>query len=127
MKSILTRNDKILIALLIAAALLSAVPVVAALGMRAPGARAEVFVSGKRVATLSLASARKVSVRTEVGAETLQVARGRIRVASARCPRKVCSHSGWISQAGEELVCVPGERVVRIAGGGEPGVDAVSR
>lgn len=127
MKVIVTRNDKILIALLIAVALLSAVPVVAALGRRPPGNEAEIVVAGKRVGKVSLAGHRTLSVETSVGRERLQVSDGKIRVASTPCPRKICARQGWIWRTGEEIVCVPGEMIVRIAGGESPRVDAVSR
>lgn len=126
MNGILTRNDKILIACLVAVALLSAVPVVSAFARQVQGSRVYVTVGGRRVAAFSLATDRRLTIRTRAGMETLQVSRGKVRVANAPCPRKICRHGGWISRSGEELICVPGEMVIRIAGGGRD-VDAVSR
>jgi hypothetical protein len=126
-KSILTRNDKILIAALVTAALLSALPVLNAAAHGGSGARAVIAVAGRRQATVSLSINKTLSVRTKSGEELLQVSDGRIRVTDAPCPRQICRHSGWISRTGEELICVPGEMVVRIEGGGKPAVDAVSR
>lgn len=127
LNSLLTRNDKILIAALVAAALLSALPVLGAAAKSDPGSRAVVTVSGRRQAAVPLSVDRTLGIRTKSGIQTLQVSGGRIRVTDAACPRRICRHSGWISRSGEELVCVPGEMVVRIDGGDTGGVDAVSR
>lgn len=127
MRAVLTRNDKILITAVVLIATLSAVPIVAALSRSAPARSAHVFVAGTRVATLPLDRNATLFVATKVGLETLQVAAGKIRVAKSPCPRKICSHRGWVSHGGEEIVCVPGELVVRVEGGAPPGVDAVSR
>ncbi len=124
---ILTPADKILIAALVAISLLSAIPAVLALGGGSQGARAVVFVGGKRVATLPLSTDSSWEIRTAIGVERLQVSGGRVRVLSTRCPRQICRHQGWVSLTGREIVCVPGRMVVRIEGGGEVDVDAVSK
>jgi len=43
------------------------------------------------------------------------------------CPRKICSHSGWISKPGETLICVPNRLVIRVVKGGRSQIDAITR
>lgn len=114
-------------AALVALAMLSAMPVLAAIARRSPGRNAEVAVGGRTVLVVPLTRDRTFSVRTRIGTETLEVSAGRIRVTSSPCPRKICKQQSWVSRAGEQIVCVPGDMVVRVTGGDPSGVDAVSK
>ena len=44
---------------------------------------------------------------------------GRICVESADCPGNTCVHTGWISQPGRSIVCLPNRVEIRIAGESE--------
>lgn len=50
----------------------------------------------------------------------------RARVLSSDCPKKICEHSGWISRAGESLVCAPKKTAVSIISGDKE-YDAITR
>ena len=53
---------------------------------------------------------------------------GRAAIVSSTCPGEDCVHSGWISQAGRSVFCLPNRVEVRIAGAvDEDEVDAVVR
>ena len=90
-------------------------------------ARAEVEVSGNVAATLDLARDSVTEVKGRLGVTRVEVRGGRIRVLSSPCPRQACRHGGWISAAGEMLVCLPNEVVIRLPGQRVGAIDAVAR
>ena len=53
------------------------------------------------------------------GTNTVQVERGRIRVAEADCPDQVCVRQGWISDGTVPIICLPHKLVIEIVGTGE--------
>ncbi len=44
---------------------------------------------------------------------------GRIRVESSDCPGETCVHTGWISEPGRTIVCLPNRLEIRIVGESE--------
>ena len=48
---------------------------------------------------------------------------GRIHMETSDCPGETCVHSGWISDAGKTIVCLPNRVEIKITGESE--VDAV--
>lgn len=40
----------------------------------------------------------------------------KIRIEDANCPNKICVKEGWISQAGQILVCLPHKLIINIDG-----------
>ena len=116
-------GDAAVLALLCAAVIALAVP-------RAAGgrpARAEIDVAGRVVATLDLARDGVSEVRGPLGVTRVEVRGGRVRVLSSPCPRQACRHGGWIGAAGEMLVCLPNEVVIRLPGQRAGATDAVAR
>ena len=52
------------------------------------------------------------------------------RVESSSCPDGICVRSGYISKAGQSIVCVPNEIIIRLLRGGreeEDGLDGILR
>ena len=51
------------------------------------------------------------------------------RVESSSCPDGICVHSGYINKAGQSIVCVPNEIIIRLIRGGqeEDGLDGILR
>ena len=45
---------------------------------------------------------------------TIQAEPGRIRIAESACPSQDCVHTGWISRAGQQIICLP-DRLTRCA------------
>jgi len=116
-------GDAVVLALLAAAVIAVAVP-------KAGGARpalAEVEVAGKGTATLDLTRDGVSEVAGPLGATRVEVRGGRVRVLASPCPRQACRHGGWIGGAGEVLVCLPNEVVIRIPGQRPGAIDAVAR
>ena len=52
---------------------------------------------------------------------------GHIHIESAPCANQDCVHTGWISRAGQSIVCLPGRFVVELSAtdGSDPGFDIV--
>ena len=51
---------------------------------------------------------------------------GKAAILESTCPGEDCVHSGWISQTGRSVVCLPNRAEVRIEGvSGADDVDAV--
>lgn len=89
--------------------------------------QAEVEAAGKAAVTLDLARDGISEIKGALGVTKIEVRGGRIRVLSSPCPRQACRHGGWIGTAGEMLVCLPNEVVIRLPGQRAGATDAVSR
>jgi hypothetical protein len=89
--------------------------------------RAEAEASWKATATLDMALDGVSEIVGPPGVTRLEVRGGRVRVLSSPCPRHSCRHGGWVGAAGEMLVCLPNEVVVRLPGTLPGAADAVSR
>ena len=55
-----------------------------------------------------------------------EIREGKIRVSDADCPDKTCYKTGWISRAGNCIVCIPAHVYIEIVNREEAGYDAVS-
>jgi len=119
--------------LLLGDALVLAAIAAAVIALSLPGAdggrahRAEVEASGRIVATIDLTREAVHEIKGALGVTRLEARGGRVRVLSSPCPRQACRHGGWIGKAGEMLVCLPNEVVVRLPGRRPDAPDAVSR
>ena len=113
------RPDVIIIAIILLAA---AVGLVLMMGAQ-QGNRAEITSYGESM-TVSLNEEKTFTIQTIAGYNEVQVKNGTIRVAAADCPDGLCIHQGAKSKAGETIVCLPHELVIRILGDGH--VDAVA-
>ena len=61
------------------------------------------------------------------GSYVLEINHGHLRMVSTPCANQDCVHTGWISRAGQSIVCLPGRFVVMLsaADGSDPGFDIV--
>ena len=58
----------------------------------------------------------------------VEVRDGKAAITASTCPGEDCVHSGWISQPGRSVVCLPNRVELRIEGGSvSPDVDVVIR
>ncbi|MFQ7453787.1 MAG: NusG domain II-containing protein [Flavonifractor plautii] len=57
---------------------------------------------------------------------TIQAEPGRIRIAESACPSQDCVHTGWISRAGQQIICLPDKLVISLSGSGSQEFDAIS-
>jgi hypothetical protein len=80
------------------------------------GEVALIMWKGKEIKSVSLNDEGEFKIRGSLGEMTLEVKEGRIKVIESRCPLKVCIKEGWISNKGEEIICIPNEVRVKIKG-----------
>jgi hypothetical protein len=109
--------------------LLALIPV-AVLKLSAAGGATDVVeiqVSGRKVLSLNRSESGLREVRGPLGLTRIEIREGRVRVASSPCPLKICERAGWIESAGEMIVCLPNEVVVRLPGNAGKDLDALSR
>jgi hypothetical protein len=88
---------------------------------------AEVETTDRRAFRLDLAVDAVREAPGPLGTTRVEVREGRVRVIASPCPLKICVKAGWIERAGEMVVCLPNEIVVRLPGSLPGGIDAVSR
>lgn len=94
--------------------------------------QAQVELEGKIVQIIDLqeVDAGVIAIPFEGGKAQLEVKQEAIRLLpmpDSICPRKICSHTGWIRRAGETIICVPNRLVIRLTGQGNKQVDAVTK
>lgn len=80
------------------------------------GAEAVVMVNGKRWARLNLFNNQDIYAPGPLGTSHIQVRDGQIRFVDSPCPNKLCVHSGWLSQGGENATCLPNKISVQVLG-----------
>ncbi len=94
---------------------------------RQQGGEAVVTVDGQLAATLPLNADVTLPIGEGQGfSNVLEVSGGRVRVAEADCPDRLCVRQGWISYDGESIVCLPHKLVVSVRAG-EAALDAIAR
>ncbi|MCG0275250.1 MAG: NusG domain II-containing protein [Thermosediminibacteraceae bacterium] len=125
----LTRGDKILIALILvfAMAIFTGFQIY---GFSGEKTYAVIEVNGKEYQKISLGKdgpKLQLKVPGAMGDLVLEVDRYRVRVLSSDCPDKDCIRQGWASRPGQALVCLPNRVVVKIVNNKSSGeLDGVS-
>ncbi|MGN0612521.1 MAG: NusG domain II-containing protein [Porcipelethomonas sp.] len=108
----ISKKEIIIISLIAAAAVIS---LLLYRCFQKAGTAAVITVGSEIIEQIDL-SAAEDSVFTSVGAEgfEFEIKDSRIRVKSAGCPDKICVNTGFISHAGETIVCMPGKLIISI-------------
>ncbi|MEK6692926.1 MAG: NusG domain II-containing protein [Nitrospirota bacterium] len=88
------------------------------------GAEASIEIEGKARGSYLLAEDRMIEINGSLGTAKIEIKGGKIRVIRAPCRDKICMKEGWISKAGESLICLPNKVMVYITG--EARYDAIS-
>ena len=96
-------------------------------GARIGAESVEVEVGGRKVLTVPLGESGIWEVTGPLGTTRIEFRTGEVRILSSPCPLKICQRAGWIGAAGEILVCLPNEVLVRLPEGPAGDLDAVSR
>ena len=65
-------------------------------------------------AVLSLDDDASVVVESDRGTNVIEVADGRVRCAESDCSNQICVDTGWVSQVGQTIVCLPHELTVQV-------------
>ena len=108
----MTRNDLILIAILI---MLSFLPLVPNPQPLVPS-HAVIKIDGLIIHELDLTEEKIFVLEAGGGKNILEIKNGAIRVLEADCPNKICIRCGAIKNVGETIACVPHKLLIEIAG-----------
>lgn len=79
------------------------------------GTQAQIYQDGSLLRTVSLREEQTFAVEGRY-TNTVTVQNGRIAITSSDCPGGDCVHCGWISRAGNSVVCLPNRVEIRITG-----------
>lgn len=116
----MNKNAKILLILLLGAAVLSAGFIL--VQRKEPSSPvARVTLDGELIREIPLDEVEEsytFTVDTDQGTNTILVEPGRIRVSEADCPDQVCVNQGFISDGTVPVVCLPHKLMIEIVGGG---------
>ena len=107
----MTRNDLILIAVLLT---FSLTPL--AMHSTAEKKFAVVKVDGVIIHELDLMQEKTFVIESELGKNFIALHGGEVSVVEADCPDKICLRRGAIKNVGETIACVPHKLLIEIAG-----------
>lgn len=75
---------------------------------------------GKLIKTINLNTVKNSQELTikykENDFNKVKIEKGRICIMDANCPDKICVKKGWISEPGENIVCLPHRLIISIDG-----------
>ncbi|MPN28974.1 hypothetical protein SDC9_176421 [bioreactor metagenome] len=115
------KGDKILFVIVIAVLLIMSAGTYAyKLAFKDKDKIAVIKADGKVVKTINLSKLKgteKFDIKEGEHFNTIIVEKDKISIIDADCPDKVCIKTGWISDAGESIVCLPNKLIVSIEGG----------
>lgn len=78
---------------------------------------AEITLDGKLYKKIPLSEHRgedQIEVKTKNGYNIIEIKDQSIRIIDADCPDKICIKSGFISESGQSLVCLPHKLMIEI-------------
>ena len=82
------------------------------------GQVANIYRNGERIESIDLGkvtSTYSFTLTDDNGHENqVEVAPGRIRIASANCPDQICVQTGWIENSIQPIVCLPAKLTIRL-------------
>ena len=108
----MTRNDLILIVVLM---IISLIPLVPSSQFLVPN-HALIKIDGTIVRKLDLTEEKIFTIETEGEKNIIAVHGGAVSVVEADCPDKICVQRGAIAEVGETIACVPHKLLIEIAG-----------
>lgn len=79
---------------------------------------AVIEMNGQEYKTIELyAEMEKKDIIVEINKDkyfTIIAEEGKIKMAESTCPNKICVNTGWISQIGESIICLPYKTAIYI-------------
>ncbi|MBP1744583.1 MAG: hypothetical protein H6Q58_1561 [Firmicutes bacterium] len=81
---------------------------------------AEIKQDGKVIRTIDLdqvESSEEIRIAYEDEYNIIRVEKGRIRIIDSDCPDKLCVKTGWITEPGQSVICLPHKLIIKIQGG----------
>lgn len=104
----------IIAVLVIVAVALAAAAAANALGSAVDARTAVIQDADGNTFTMPLSQDDVLTVASSAGTNMIEVQAGKVRVSEADCPNQDCVEQGWISKAGQQIVCLPHKLVVNI-------------
>ena len=89
------------------------------------GAEVVVLVEGKRWARLNLFQNQELHISGKLGNSHIRVLDGQVRFIDSPCPNKLCVHTGWLTEGGENATCLPNRVSLQILGS-DPRFDSIN-
>ncbi|MCL1873213.1 MAG: NusG domain II-containing protein [Clostridiales bacterium] len=83
---------------------------------------AEIYYQGQFYQKIPLGKDQLIPI----GNNLLEIKNGQAVMIAADCPDKVCLKTGPISRQGQLICCLPNQILVRLSGGQEEGLDAIT-
>lgn len=82
---------------------------------------ANVYLKKEKIKTINLTELGEESeiYTVDIDADEhvhIEAKHNAIRVVKSTCPHQYCVHSGWISEEGRSIICVPYELIISIEG-----------
>ncbi len=84
----------------------------------------QIYQAGELLYELPLEEDITVTVDEEYD-NVITIQNGKVGITESNCPGSDCVHSGWISEGGRSIVCLPNRTEIRITGASD--VDFVVR
>ena len=100
--------------LVIAAVALAVAAAANALGSAVDARTAVIQDADGNTFTMPLSQDDVLTVASSAGTNVIEVQAGKVRVSEADCPNQDCVEQGWISKAGQQIVCLPHKLMVNI-------------
>lgn len=113
MKKLFKKNDLIVIAVILAAALIMMIPGV----INKENLTATVYVDGNIVKTINLEEVKNSYTFSPKSGTEICVENGAVYFSSAVCRDKLCIHSGKLNKNGQTAACLPERIVISISSG----------
>lgn len=114
------KGDKLVAIFIAVIILISGIGVYAYMSFSKGNSRiAEIKQDGKLIKTIDLNKVTEpIEIRIPYGDNynIVYAEKGRIRVTDADCPDKLCVESGWISEPGKNVICLPHRLIISIQG-----------
>lgn len=125
------KSTKFWIAVICVILLLSVAAAAAVFLFYGAGTTASVYHGGELIDRIQLDTVTtpySFTVESDDGHyNVIQVEQGRICVSDASCPDHVCVKTGWISEGGIPIVCLPNELVIQIESKASNEIDAAAQ
>ena len=94
-----------------------------AIGAPSEATLAKVQTGGQVVETLDLTQYGRKQINVGNHVYTLEIKDGGVRILEADCPDQVCVRTGFISNHGQSIVCVPGRLIITVENQLAPEID----
>ncbi|MFI3326241.1 MAG: NusG domain II-containing protein [Clostridia bacterium] len=77
----------------------------------------EIYMNGELIDTVELAEDTQMTIEIDdVAHNTIEIVGEQVRIINSTCYDHVCENTGYISKAGEVIVCMPNKLLLKIVG-----------